>query len=40
MVVGTYSSVYISAPILVWLGVKPDSFLRLETDEAPGPAAV
>ena len=26
--VGTYSSIYISAPILVWLGVKPDSFLR------------
>ncbi len=33
--VGTYSSIYISAPILVWLGVKPDSFLK--TDEpAPG----
>lgn len=29
--VGTYSSIYISSPILVWLGVKPDSFLR--TDE-------
>ena len=26
--IGTYSSIYISAPILVWLGVKPDSFLR------------
>ena len=26
--VGTYSSIYISAPILVWLGVKPDSFLQ------------
>ena len=37
---GTYSSIYISAPMLVWLGLKPDSFLRLETDEAPGPAAV
>jgi preprotein translocase subunit SecF len=42
--VGTYSSIYISAPILVWLGVKPDSFLK--TDEpvpgerrAAGPAA-
>jgi len=33
--IGTYSSIYISAPILVWLGVKPDSFLR--TDEGPGP---
>ena len=27
-VIGTYSSIYISAPVLVWLGVKPDSFLR------------
>ena len=26
--IGTYSSIYISAPILVWLGVKPDSFVR------------
>ena len=33
--IGTYSSIYISSPILVWLGVKPDSFLK--TDEpAPG----
>jgi preprotein translocase subunit SecF len=32
--IGTYSSIYISAPILVWLGVKPDSFLRVE-DKAP-----
>ena len=33
--VGTYSSIYISSPILVWLGVKPDSFLRSdEKDEA------
>jgi preprotein translocase subunit SecF len=24
--VGTYSSIYISAPILVWLGVTSDSF--------------
>ena len=28
--IGTYSSIYISAPILVWLGVKPDSFLRVD----------
>ena len=28
VLIGTYSSIYISAPILVWLGVKPDSFLR------------
>ena len=33
--VGTYSSIYISSPILVWLGVKPDSFVRSdEKDEA------
>jgi preprotein translocase subunit SecF len=32
--IGTYSSIYISAPILVWLGVKPDSFLKTE-DRAP-----
>ena len=33
--VGTYSSIYISSPILVWLGVKPDSFLRVEDKESP-----
>ena len=38
--VGTYSSIYISSPVLVWLGVKPDSFLRSEDEQAPGPAAV
>jgi preprotein translocase subunit SecF len=33
--VGTYSSIYISSPILVWLGVKPDSFLKYdERDDA------
>ncbi len=32
--IGTYSSIYISAPFLVWLGVKPDSFLTV--DEPPG----
>ena len=31
VLIGTYSSIYISAPVLVWLGVKPDSFLK--TDE-------
>jgi preprotein translocase subunit SecF len=35
--VGTYSSIYISSPILVWLGVKPDSFLRTEDRDAPDP---
>jgi preprotein translocase subunit SecF len=41
--IGTYSSIYISAPILVWLGVKPDSFLRVEekaTGLAGGDGAV
>jgi preprotein translocase subunit SecF len=28
VLIGTYSSIYISAPVLVWLGVKPDSFLK------------
>jgi preprotein translocase subunit SecF len=28
IVIGTYSSIYISSPVLVWLGVQPDSFLR------------
>ena len=33
--VGTYSSIYISSPVLVWLGVQPDSFLKTEEkDEA------
>ena len=35
--VGTYSSIYISATILVWLGVKPDSFLRTEDRDAAEP---
>ena len=35
--VGTYSSIYISSPVLVWLGVKPDSFLR--TDDKEGAEA-
>lgn len=29
--VGTYSSIYMSAPILIWLGVKSDSFVPSET---------
>jgi len=34
--VGTYSSIYISSPVLVWLGVEPDSFLRSDgKDESP-----
>jgi preprotein translocase subunit SecF len=35
-VIGTYSSIYISAPMLVWLGLKPDSFLKVE-GEGEGP---
>ncbi|MEO7277192.1 MAG: protein translocase subunit SecF [Sphingomicrobium sp.] len=34
VVIGTYSSIYISAPVLVWLGVKPDSFLRNDEKDA------
>ena len=35
MFIGTFSSIYISAPMLVWLGVKPDSFLRHEDSDEP-----
>jgi preprotein translocase subunit SecF len=28
VLIGTYSSIYISSPVLVWLGVEPDSFLK------------
>ena len=35
--IGTYSSIYISAPALVWLGLNPDSFLRTD-DELLEPA--
>jgi preprotein translocase subunit SecF len=38
--VGTYSSIYISSPILVWLGVKPDSFLRVEESTGPRPQEI
>ncbi|OZA94057.1 protein translocase subunit SecF [Altererythrobacter sp. H2] len=31
LVVGTYSSVYMAAPILIWLGVNSDSFVPDET---------
>jgi preprotein translocase subunit SecF len=33
VVIGTYSSIYISSPVLVWLGVQPDSFLKTEDKE-------
>jgi preprotein translocase subunit SecF len=35
VVVGTYSSIYVSAPVLVWLGVTPDSFIRGDDKDAP-----
>ena len=35
--IGTYSSIYISAPVLVWLGVKPDSFLQTDEGKVPKP---
>jgi preprotein translocase subunit SecF len=31
--VGTYSSIYISSPVLVWLGIQPDSFLKHEEND-------
>ncbi|HVH49576.1 MAG TPA: protein translocase subunit SecF [Sphingomicrobium sp.] len=36
--IGTYSSIYISAPILVWLGVTPDSFVRGDDHDAANKA--
>ena len=33
VLIGTYSSSYISAPVLVWLGIKPDSFLKADEKE-------
>jgi len=35
VLIGTYSSIYISAPVLVWLGVTPSSFVRLDDKEEP-----
>ena len=37
--IGTYSSVYISATVLVLLGVQPDTFLKVEGQDSPGPQA-
>ena len=34
VLIGTYSSIYISAPVLVWLGIQPDSFLKSDEKEA------
>ncbi|HET8535259.1 MAG TPA: protein translocase subunit SecF [Sphingomicrobium sp.] len=38
VVVGTYSSIYVSTPVLVWLGVSPDSFVKTPV-EGPGQQA-
>jgi preprotein translocase subunit SecF len=40
VVIGTYSSIYIASPVLVWLGVQPDSFLKGDEkeDAEPQPA--
>jgi preprotein translocase subunit SecF len=35
VLIGTYSSIYISAPVLVWLKVTPDSFVRVDEKESP-----
>ena len=37
VLIGTYSSIYISAPVLVWLGVKPDSFLKTDEKDSAQP---
>ena len=34
VIVGTYSSIYVAGPILIWLGVGPNSFLPEETGGA------
>jgi preprotein translocase subunit SecF len=33
VLIGTYSSIYISAPVLVWLGVTPQSFVKSQGGE-------
>ena len=35
--IGTYSSIYISAPMLTWLGLQPDSFLVVDEKNVPRP---
>ena len=32
IIIGTYSSIYMANPILVWLGVGPHSFVPQQTD--------
>jgi preprotein translocase subunit SecF len=33
IVIGTYSSMYISSPLLIWFGVGPHSFVPAEADK-------
>ena len=37
VVIGTYSSIYIASPVLIWLGVQPDSFLKSDEKEEAEP---
>ena len=37
VLIGTYSSIYISVPTLVWLGLKPDSFVKADEKEGAEP---
>jgi preprotein translocase subunit SecF len=39
VLIGTYSSIYISVPVLVWLGITPDSFVRAEDKDEKDAAA-
>jgi preprotein translocase subunit SecF len=39
VVIGTYSSIYISTPVLVWLGIQPDSFLKSDDKEGSAQTA-
>jgi preprotein translocase subunit SecF len=39
VLIGTYSSIYISSPVLVWLRVTPDSFVKSDVSEPTGPQA-
>ena len=34
VLIGTYSSIYISAPVLVWLNVTPDSFVKVDSADS------
>jgi preprotein translocase subunit SecF len=36
VLIGTYSSIYISAPVLVWLKVTPDSFVKIDEKDERG----